>query len=58
MIHQWLSLVSRHNMAFDIVVDIGSGNGLLPVRCQAITWTHYLKAIESSGTHLSETSSK
>ena len=56
MIHQWLSLVSRHNMASDIVVNIGSGNGLSPVSCQAITWTLAdLKAIKPSGTNLSET---
>ena len=27
-------------MASDIVVNIGSGNGMVPNRCQAITWTN------------------
>ena len=27
-------------MVSDILVNIDSGNGLAPVRCQAITWTN------------------
>ena len=40
-------------MRFKILVNIGSGNGLVPNRCQAITWTNdELSAIEPLGTKL------
>ena len=36
-------------------VNIGSGNGLSPVLCQAITWTSAdLLSIESLGTYFSD----
>ena len=33
-----LGLMAPHNIC--ILVSIGSGNGLAPIRCQAITWTN------------------
>ena len=29
-----------YNLVSEILVVVGSGNGLLPKQCQAITWTH------------------
>ena len=41
--------------AFVNWISIGSGNGLSPIRHQAITWTHaHLLSIEPLGTNFSE----
>ena len=40
-------------MATEIWVNIGSGNGLLPVRQQAITWTNVdWSSVKSSDIHI------
>ena len=54
---QWLAedIANYIVTAAKIMVDIGSGNDLSPIRCQAVTWTRTdLTSMEPSGTQLNE----